>query len=60
MKLLIDIYDKARSSIQVNGLITDSFSCNIGVGLGCPLSCSILFILYTHDLLEKKKRFIIE
>ena len=49
--------DKATSNIQVNGLITESFSYNIGVRQGCPFS-PILFILYSYlrSIIERKKK----
>ena len=55
LKLLIDTYAKARCCVQLDGHHhTESFRCDVGVRQGCPLS-SILFILFTYDLLDALK-----
>ena len=48
-KMLQNMYSNASSVVMMDGCISTSFPCKIGVKQGCPLS-PILFSLYISDL----------
>ena len=49
LKILQNMYLNASSVVMMDGCISTSFPCKIGVRQGCPLSL-ILFSLYISDL----------
>ena len=48
-RLVENLCKKAKSSVIINGNLSDSFPCETGVGQGDNLS-PLLFVLYLHDL----------
>lgn len=51
LTLIQNMYNNIKSSVKVNGIVSNSFPCNIGVRQGESLS-PILFSLYLNDLHE--------
>ena len=49
LKLLVNMYKKAKAVLRINGILSNTINCNKGVRQGCPLS-PILFCLYVSDL----------
>ena len=50
-RVVCNMYKSAKSCVAINGLLTDNFSCLIGVRQGENLS-PLLFSLYLNDLQE--------
>ena len=48
-RLVQNVYKKAKSSVIMNGKLSDSFPCQTGVRQGDNLS-PLLFAIYLHDL----------
>ena len=49
MRVIVNLYQKAKAVVRVCGRLTDSFPCNIGVRQGESLS-PLLFALFLRDL----------
>ena len=51
IKLLRNMYSKLKSSVSVNGELSEDFHCTVGTRQGCILS-PFLFILYLNELID--------
>ena len=51
LKIMVNMYDEAKSCVEVNGVVSNFFTCSVGVRQGENLS-PFLFALYLNDLEE--------